>query len=101
MVVPVKESMQRQKLRFVVLCRARAVCVDVVDIVRGKSRIHDSAADSQHLPLALGVGSGYVVSVGGNSAAQYFAVYFSAASLCVLVALDYQNAGALAERDSA
>ncbi len=100
MVVIVKQRVQRQELRLIVLGCTSSVSVDIINVGGVQPRIYDSSCDSQHLPLALRVGSGDVVRVGGNAAAQDLAVYLCAAGFGVFVVLDYQHSRSLAQSNS-
>ena len=98
--VLVEQCVQGKELRLVVLGSARAVRVDVVNVGELQTGSLDSTADSAHLTLSVGTGSGDVMRVGAYAGAEYLTVDLRAACNSMLVALNDEDTSALAEGDA-
>ncbi len=92
-----ERGVQHQALGDVALGRRGGVGVDVRDVGRADVRLVQRAQDRAGAAAALRVGLGDVVGVGGDAGAEHLGVDPRAAGPGVLLGLEHQHAGALAE----
>ena len=98
--VRAERRVQHQPLGDVALRGRGRVRVDVDDRLRARSRTPAAPAGSPGSRRGRRVGLGDVVGVGGDAGAEHLGVDPGAAGLGVLLGLEHQHAGALAEHEA-
>ena len=95
-----KHGLDGERLNAVVHARARAVGVDVVNVVEAKARVGECQTDARRCPPAFGVRVGDPIGIGGRAVADQLAMDVGAAPLRVLQFLQHHHGRPLAEHEA-
>ena len=95
-----KHGLDRERLDTVVHARARAVGVDVVDVMEAQARVGECQTDARRCSPAFGMRVGDPIGIGGRAVADQFPMDVGTAPLCVFEFLQHHHGRPLAEHEA-